>query len=56
MLSDWKPIIYIANISADALLDSSNKYVNIVTEYALQAKAEVITVCATTEAELLCGQ
>ena len=48
-----KPIIYMANISEDDLLNDSNKYVDKVKEYALKDKAEVITVCAKVESELV---
>ena len=48
-----KPIIYCANISEDDLLNDSNKYVNLVKEYALKDNAEVITICAKVESELV---
>ena len=48
-----KPIIYVANISEDDLLNDSNKYVETVKEYALKDRAEVITVCAKVESELV---
>ena len=47
-----KPIIYMANISDDELLDTDNKYVSNVKEYANSEGAEVIVVCAKIESEL----
>lgn len=48
-----KPIIYVANISEDDLLEQSNKYVEIVKEYAKKDSAEVIVICAKVESELV---
>src|SRR5574344_950945 len=46
-----KPIIYMANVSEDNIIDG-NKYVEIVKEYAAKEQAEVIVVCAKIESEL----
>lgn len=48
-----KPIIYIANVSEDDLLDmSSNTLIKEVEEIAQSENAEVITVCAKIESEI----
>lgn len=47
-----KPIIYMANVSEEDLLDDGNKYVDMVRGYASAEKASVITVCAKMESEL----
>ena len=47
-----KPIIYMANISEDDLIEDSNTYVDKVREYASQENSSVITVCAKIESEL----
>ncbi len=47
-----KPIIYMANVSEDDLLEGTNSYVNQVKEYASSNHAEVIVVCAKIESEL----
>lgn len=47
-----KPIIYMANVSEEDLLDNGNKYVDMVRGYASAEKASVITVCAKMESEL----
>lgn len=47
-----KPIIYMANVSEEDLL-SDNAYVAQIREYAHKENAEVITVCAKMESELV---
>lgn len=48
-----KPVLYLANVDEDHLLDpSDNKYVNIVKEHALQDNSEVIVVCGKIEEEI----
>ena len=47
-----KPIIYMANISEEDLIEDGNQYVDKVREYANAEGASVITVCAKIEAEL----
>ena len=47
-----KPIIYMANVKEDDLLDNDNKYVKLVEEYAKNENSKVITVCAKIESEL----
>ena len=47
-----KPILYIANVSEDQLLDENDANVNSVKEYAKQDKAEVIKLCVKIEEEL----
>ncbi len=47
-----KPIIYVANVSEDDLLTKDNKYVDMVKEYALKDKAQVVTICAKVESDL----
>ena len=47
-----KPIIYMANVKEDDLLDNNNKYVKLVEEYASNENSKVITVCAKIESEL----
>ncbi|MDD2392333.1 MAG: redox-regulated ATPase YchF [Bacilli bacterium] len=48
-----KPIIYMANISENDLLDGNNEYVDMVIEYAKREKNKVITVCAKMESEIV---
>lgn len=48
-----KPIIYMANISEEDLVNNGNQYVEKVREYASKENAEVITVCAKIESELV---
>ncbi|MDD2490446.1 MAG: redox-regulated ATPase YchF [Bacilli bacterium] len=50
-LLTMKPIIYLANI-AEAQIGKENKYVDQVRKYAINQKAEVITICAKVESEL----
>ena len=47
-----KPIIYMANISEEDLLNDGNEYVDMVRGYASSENASVITVCAKMESEL----
>lgn len=47
-----KPMIYMANISEEDLLNDGNKYVDMVRGYASSENASVITVCAKMESEL----
>ena len=47
-----KPILYVANVSEDQLLDENDANVNSVKEYAKQDKAEVIKLCVKIEEEL----
>lgn len=48
-----KPVLYVANVDEDDLLDpSDNDYVAQVREYAAKEGAEVIVVCAKIESEL----
>ena len=51
-LLTMKPILYVANVSEDQLLDENNANVNSVKEYAKQDKAEVIKLCVKIEEEL----
>jgi GTP-binding protein YchF len=51
-LLTMKPILYVANISEDQLLDENDANVNSVKEYAKQDKAEVIKLCVKIEEEL----
>ena len=49
-----KPILYVANVAVDDLLDiSANKYYKELKEYASKENAKVIYVCAQIEAELV---
>ncbi|MEG0825840.1 MAG: redox-regulated ATPase YchF [Bacilli bacterium] len=47
-----KPIIYMANINEEDLLNNGNIYVDKVIEYAKAENSSVITVCAKIESEL----
>ena len=47
-----KPMIYMANISEEDLLNDGNEYVDMVRGYASAENASVITVCAKMESEL----
>ena len=51
-LLTMKPILYVANVSEDQLLDEDDANVNSVKEYAKQDKAEVIKLCVKIEEEL----
>lgn len=48
-----KPVIYMANINEDELMEEDNAYVEEVRKYASQEHALVITVCAKIESELV---
>ena len=52
VLLTMKPILYVANVSEDQLLDENDANVNSVKEYAKQDKAEVIKLCVKIEEEL----
>lgn len=47
-----KPIIYMANINEEDLIENGNTYVDKVREYASLEGAEVVVVCAKIESEL----
>ena len=47
-----KPIIYVANIIENELLNEGNKYTKLVEEYAEKEGAKVVIICAKVEAEL----
>ncbi len=48
-----KPVLYVANVGEDDILDpSANEHVQKVKEYAAADKAEVIVICAKIEAEI----
>lgn len=48
-----KPVLYVANVDEEYLLDSStNKYVNAVQEHAALEGSEVITICGKIEEEI----
>ena len=47
-----KPIIYMANISEEDLINDGNSYVDLIREYASKENAKVITVSAKIEEEL----
>ena len=51
-LLTMKPILYVANVSEDQVLDENDANVNSVKEYAKQDKAEVIKLCVKIEEEL----
>lgn len=51
-LLTMKPVLYVANVSEDQLLDENDANVNSVKEYAKQDKAEVIKLCVKIEEEL----
>ena len=48
-----KPIIYVANIDENDILNGGNKYVDIVKKYAHDEGSEVVVVCAKIESELV---
>ncbi len=50
-LLSLKPVIYVANIKEDDLLEE-NKYVKIVKEHALKNSSECVVMCAKIESEL----
>ena len=47
-----KPIIYVANVSEEDIMNGGNVYVNKVKEYAKNETAEVVMICAKIESEL----
>ena len=47
-----KPIIYVANVSEEDIMNGGNDYVNRVKEYAKNETAEVVMICAKIESEL----
>lgn len=47
-----KPMIYMANISEEDLMNDGNNYVDMVRGYASSENASVVTVCAKIESEL----
>ena len=47
-----KPIIYVANVSEEDIMNGGNEYVNKVKEYAKNETAEVVMICAKIESEL----
>lgn len=47
-----KPIIYMANVNEEDLIEDNNVYVQEVREYAIKENSEVITVCAKIEEDL----
>ena len=47
-----KPIIYVANVSEDDIINGGNEYYNQVCEYAQKEKSEVVMICAKIESEL----
>ncbi|UTR16570.1 redox-regulated ATPase YchF [Salipaludibacillus sp. LMS25] len=52
-LLTWKPVLYVANVSEDELLDTdSNPYVQKVKDFAANENSEVIVVCAKIESEI----
>ncbi|MFC7370794.1 redox-regulated ATPase YchF [Fictibacillus iocasae] len=51
-LLTMKPILYVANVSEDDLLEGTNQHVESVREYAARENAEVIVICARVEEEI----
>ena len=47
-----KPIIYVANVSENDLINGENEYVSKVKEYATKENSEVVMICAKIESEL----
>ena len=47
-----KPIIYVANVSEDDLLEGTNQYIDKLSEYAKLDNAEVVVICAKIESDL----
>ncbi len=47
-----KPLIYVANVIEDDVVNNNNEYVNQVKDYASKEKTSVITMCAKMESEL----
>lgn len=48
-----KPIIYMANVSEEDVLEGKNTYVEKLEEYAKKEQAEVVVLCAKMESELI---
>lgn len=51
-LLSYKPIIYVANVSEDDVLEDDNAYVSAVKEFAKTESAEVVKICAKIEQEM----
>lgn len=47
-----KPIIYVANVSEEDIMNGENDYVKTVKEYAKKEESEVVMICAKIESEL----
>lgn len=47
-----KPIIYVANVDEDTIINGTNEYVEQVKIYAKKEKTEVVMICAKIESEL----
>lgn len=47
-----KPIIYVANVTEDDLMNTGNNYVDLVKKYADNENAKVVMICAKIESEL----
>ena len=47
-----KPLIYVANVSEEDIMNGGNDYVNVVKEYAKSENSEVVMICAKIESEL----
>jgi ribosome-binding ATPase len=47
-----KPVLYVANVGEEDLLEGTNQYVEQVREYASKENAEVIVICAKIESEI----
>ena len=47
-----KPIIYVANVSEEDIINGENEYVKKVKEYAHEENTEVVMICAKIESEL----
>ena len=47
-----KPIIYVANVSEDDIINGGNDYYKLVCDYAKKEKSETVMICAKIESEL----
>lgn len=47
-----KPVIYVANVSEDDVVEENNKYVKQVSEFAATEGAECVKICASIESEM----
>lgn len=47
-----KPIIYVANVSEDDIINGGNEYYKMVCDYASSENSEVVMICAKIESEL----